>query len=172
MKWDEVNWDAWTPCWRATLLFVVRDDQILLIHKKRGLGAGKINAPGGRIEPGETLLEAAIREVREELRITPRTPEERGHLRFQFTDGLSIEVHVFRSDSCDGEPAETDEAAPLWVPTDAVPYDRMWEDDRVWLPHFLAGKFFRGRFLFDGDCMKTHALTVFDSFDAWRASGE
>ena len=52
---SDVDWTNWTPTERATLLFVIRDGQMLLIHKKKGLGAGKINGPGGRIEPCRLL---------------------------------------------------------------------------------------------------------------------
>jgi 8-oxo-dGTP diphosphatase len=147
----DIDWANWTPQQRATLMFVVRDGQMLLIHKKRGLGAGKINGPGGRIEPGETPREAAIRETQEELRVTPRNVQAGGELFFQFVDGLSLHVHVFRADGCDGDPEETDEATPVWVKTQAIPYGRMWEDDPYWLPLMLEGKPFRGFFLFDGD---------------------
>ena len=44
---------------------------------------------------------------------------------------------------------ETDEAVPHWVPVDAVPYDRMWEDDRYWIPLLLAGRRFEARALFE-----------------------
>jgi mutator protein MutT len=71
---------------------------VLLIHKKRGLGAGKINGPGGKIEPGETPVQAAVREAEEELRITPVDVEEMGTLRFQFVDGLAIHCVVFIKD--------------------------------------------------------------------------
>ena len=58
-----IDWAAWKPTEYANLCFVMRDGKILLIRKKRGLGAGKINGPGGRLEPGETALAAAIRET-------------------------------------------------------------------------------------------------------------
>ncbi len=150
---EDVDWAAWVPRQRATLLFVQRDGHLLMIHKKRGLGAGKINGPGGRLEPGETPLQAAVREVEEEICVQPVGIRERGRLRFQFTDGLSIEGTVFTARDFVGEPRETDEALPLWVPEDRIPYDRMWADDRLWLPLMLAGKNFDGRFLFDGDTM-------------------
>jgi 8-oxo-dGTP diphosphatase len=150
---NEIDWAAWQPRERATLLFVVRDGQLLLILKKRGLGAGKINGPGGRIEPGETPQLAAVREVREELLVAPLDVRPSGELFFQFTDGLSLHVHVFKAHGCAGEPQETGEAAPLWVPQDAIPYDRMWQDDPHWLPLMLAERPFRGYFLFDGDRM-------------------
>lgn len=155
---EAVDWKRWKPQQRATLLFVVRDGMILLIHKKRGLGAGKINAPGGRIDAGETPLEAAVREVREELRVTPLGARQRGELRFQFVDGLSLHGYVFMATDCEGEPQETEEAKPLWTPVDEIPYHRMWADDRLWLPLMLDGHYIQGRFLFDGDVMRAYAI--------------
>lgn len=153
MRFDDVDWASWTPGERATILFVVRDGQILLIRKKRGLGAGKVNGPGGRIEPGETPLQGAVREVQEELLVTPTGVEEAGLLRFEFTDGFSMSVHVFMASGCEGEARETDEALPMWTPTDAIPYDEMWPDDAHWLPLMLKGARFEGRFLLDGDIL-------------------
>jgi 8-oxo-dGTP diphosphatase len=150
---NEIAWNVWRPTDRATLLFVIRDGRILLIRKKRGLGAGKINGPGGRIQPGETAQDCAIREVREELCITARNARFAGTLRFQFLDGYSIQAEVFTSDGFDGTPTETDEAVPLWFPVDRLPYDEMWPDDRLWMPLMFAGRAFRGRFVFDGDRM-------------------
>jgi len=70
----DVDWDGWRASDPATLLFVVRDGQILLIRKKRGLGAGKINGPGGKFEKGETPLACALRETQEELEIEAILP--------------------------------------------------------------------------------------------------
>lgn len=152
-KLSDVDWQHWEPRECATLLFVMRDGRILLIHKKKGLGAGKINGPGGRIEPGESPREAAIREVQEELLVTPTGVQMAGELMFQFTDGFSIHGYVFTATGCHGTPEETDEATPQWFPTDQIPFDRMWADDRIWIPWMLAGKPFLGRFVFDNDTM-------------------
>lgn len=157
-----MDWAHWEPQQRATLLFVVRDGRMLLIHKKRGLGAGKINGPGGRIEPGENALQAAVRETEEELRVKASGLTLAGELNFQFTDGLSLHCTVFRASGFEGEPAETDEAAPLWVNLDAIPYDRMWADDPHWIPLMLAGRPFRGFFVFDGDRMLDKRVDTFD----------
>ena len=98
------DWPTWQPTDVATLVFVVHDGRILLIRKKRGLGAGKINGPGGRLEPGESIEECAVRELREELCITPQELWFGGDHRFQFVDGYSIHVHVFRANGWEGEP--------------------------------------------------------------------
>ncbi|MBL8610389.1 MAG: 8-oxo-dGTP diphosphatase [Myxococcales bacterium] len=155
---DDIDWDRWAPTDRATLLFVVRGGEVLLIVKKRGLGAGKVNAPGGRIEPGEAPLDAAVRECQEEVGVTPHDVRHHGELSFQFVDGYALHCHVFRADGCDGVAVETDEAIPMWTKLDAIPFERMWADDAIWLPIVLEGGRFRGRFVFDGDRMVDHAV--------------
>jgi 8-oxo-dGTP diphosphatase len=170
---QDVDWDHWLPAVHATLLFVVRDGRILLIRKKRGLGAGKINGPGGKLDSGEAprvaavreteeelCITAAVRETEEELCITPTGVEQCGELSFQFTDGLSILGYVFLASGCEGRPQETEEAAPLWTPVDAIPYHEMWADDEIWMPWLLEGKKFAGRMLFEGDELLGHAFEI------------
>lgn len=49
------------------LLFTPDRRQVVLMHKTRpAWQAGRVNAPGGKLHPGETAAEAARREVREE----------------------------------------------------------------------------------------------------------
>jgi 8-oxo-dGTP diphosphatase len=158
VKIEDIDWSVWQPTVRATLLFIWRDDSLLLIRKKRGLGAGKINGPGGKIDPGETAEEAAEREVFEEVGVQPVGTVARGILRFQFVDGLRLQVEVFTATDCQGTLCETDEAIPMWVPVEAIPYDEMWADDRVWLPRMLAGEWVDLCAVFDDDVMLGHRL--------------
>ena len=135
----------------ATLCYILRDGHLLLIRKKRGNGAGKINWPGGKVDPGETPLAAAIRETEEEVGVTPHDPQARGELLFRFANGLNLRCLVYLASGCQGEPYETAEAIPLWCPVDALPYDEMWEDDRDWIPLMLAGQRFTGVIGVDGE---------------------
>ena len=151
-------WKTWEPRERATLCFLIQDGQILLIRKKRGLGAGKINGPGGRIEPGEEPHECAVRETSEEVGLTPRNVQNRGELHFQFADGYSLHCAVFVAYEFTGELLETDEALPIWTPLDSIPYDEMWADDIHWLPGVIQGGTFRGYFHFDGEKMLSKHL--------------
>jgi len=154
----QINWADWTPKERATLCFIVADGQVMLIHKKTGLGRGKINGPGGRLEAGETAAEGAIRETIEETGIRPFDPEKAGELSFQFLDGYSLHCTIFIANRYEGTAVETDEAAPFWCGVNDVPYDGMWEDDRHWLPLLLRRERFAGFFVFDGEAMLSMKL--------------
>lgn len=156
----EIDWNLWTAEKYAVITYIFSEDKVLLINKKRGLGAGKVNAPGGHIEEGETPLEAAVRETEEETGLTPINPRQVGKLFFQFTNGLKMEGTVFIADGCLGEAVETDEADPFWIHIDEIPYREMWEDDLLWLPHVIKGKNIMGRFIFDDDKMLSYEMEV------------
>ncbi|MDZ4788315.1 MAG: 8-oxo-dGTP diphosphatase [Blastochloris sp.] len=155
-----VDWLTWQPTELAVLCFVVENSRILLIEKKRGLGAGKVNAPGGKIKLGETPLEAAIRETQEEVGVIPIGLTEAGVLRFQFKDGYALHCTVFKAKSFQGVLIETPEATPFIVGTDEIPFERMWADDSHWVKYLLSGDYFSGAFLFDEDRMLTNEVKV------------
>jgi 8-oxo-dGTP diphosphatase len=160
MKIDTIDWDNWQPEQTCTLMFVHDGHQVLLIRKKRGLGAGKINGPGGRVEPGETPLACAIRETQEELLITPTGVSYAGELFFHAEDDMPrIHAHVFTAGGYEGTPTETDEAIPRWFRFDEIPYDEMWDDDGLWLPNVLWGQRVTGWFSFVGESLLDHRIT-------------
>jgi 8-oxo-dGTP diphosphatase len=129
---------------QATICFIVEEDRMLLIEKKRGLGEGFYNGPGGKIEGGESPRQAAKREVREEVKIKVEELEKVGELKF-FSDGEPFMFgHVFKTKSYLGEPEETEEARPKWFSKDSIPYDQMWPADRYWIPELLEGRKFKG----------------------------
>ena len=154
----DIDWESWQAKDPATLVFVIRDGKVLLINKKTGLGKGKINAPGGKVEKDETPQACAVRECREELGIAVSNLEYCGQHRFQFVDGYSIHVWVYRTADYEGVPTESVEAKPLWVPLDEIPYEQMWADDRLWIPMMLRGERFQSRWIFDGDKMLDYEL--------------
>jgi 8-oxo-dGTP diphosphatase len=129
--------------------------QVLLGHKKTGLGRGKIVGLGGHVEPGESPAEAAVREVKEEsgLTVLQSALTETAHVTFLFPAHPSwdMDVAVFTAASWSGEATESDEIRPQWYPVASLPLRRMWDDAPRWLPRVLAGERLRATFTYADD---------------------
>lgn len=133
-----------------TLCVVHEHPKVLLGMKKRGFGAGRWNGFGGKVEQGETIEEAAKRELMEEAGLEAEEIIEKGIIDFEFeNDPKILEVHIFHVSKFKGEPKETEEMKPQWFFLDEIPFSQMWSDDIHWMPLFLSGKKFKGKFLFD-----------------------
>ena len=162
------DWTQYTPTDRAVLCFLQHTTQksggrtVLLIEKLRGLGAGKINGPGGKLEANETPYQAAVRETTEEVGLTPQNPIMRGTLRFVFADGYHLEVSVFTATEWSGTMISTPEAIPFWVKEAEIPYRDMWADDRLWLPRVLTGQTVDAWMTFDDDTMTSWNVVFSD----------
>jgi 8-oxo-dGTP diphosphatase/2-hydroxy-dATP diphosphatase len=135
---------------QLTLGIVCQPPRVLLGMKKRGFGAGRWNGFGGKLQDGESLEESLRREFKEEAGIDIDSVEKRGILEFEFPNSPEVlQVHVYLASHFTGEVAESEEMRPQWFAVDAIPFANMWPDDEFWLPLFLAGKKFQGKFWFD-----------------------
>jgi 8-oxo-dGTP diphosphatase len=157
------------PLQSTCLCLLVRDGadgvrEVLLGHKKTGFGRGKIVALGGHVEPGESVAEAAAREVKEEsgLLVAPDALTESARITFLFPErpAWDMEVAVFAAADWSGEPAETAEIRPCWFPVTALPFDRMWDDGKRWLPRVLDGERLRATFSYAADNETVAAATI------------
>ena len=129
--------------------------QVLLGRKKKGLGLGNIVGLGGKLEPGESPLEAAVREVEEEsgLIVTADALTPMGVLTYLFPHkpAWSQRSTVFVTDRWSGIPRESDELNPEWFTIADLPVEEMWDDARQWLPGVLAGVPIEATFTFGKD---------------------
>lgn len=145
-----------------SLLFLRRDDEVLLAMKKRGFGEGRWNGVGGKVEEGESIEQAMIRETQEEIGVIPTVYEKVADIRFdEFFKGKPtlMHVHIFIASEWTGEPIESEEMKPQWFNITDVPYDDMWSDDRYWLPQVLQGKKISADFKLDeSDVIVTHSI--------------
>ena len=139
-----------------TLCLLIRSDgKVALAKKLRSHGAGKWNGYGGKIEEGETIKEAAIRETAQEseVEVSPLYMQKTAELEFHF-DGEELvrQMHVFVCRRWEGEPKATEEMGePRWFARDELPQVRneMWPADPIWMPMVLDGKTVRGKFYYD-----------------------
>lgn len=142
----------------ATLVFLLRGSpphEILLGLKKSGLGEGKWNGFGGKVESNEPIANAAARELHEECGIEAGVADLHSVARIEFSFPFKPEwdqvVHAFVAYTWRGEPHESREMIPRWFATTAIPYDTMWADDKHWLPLALEGKHVQAKFTFKAD---------------------
>jgi 8-oxo-dGTP diphosphatase len=138
--------------------------EVLLGHKKTGLGTGKIVGLGGHVEPGESPAEAAAREAKEEsgIDVTPGSLALAARLTFLFPahPPWDMDTEIFTTKDWAGEPAETEEIRPQWFPVDALPFAQMWDDAPRWLPRVLAGERLRATFSYAADNETVAAATI------------
>jgi 8-oxo-dGTP diphosphatase/2-hydroxy-dATP diphosphatase len=132
---------------QATLVFLIKKSgfeikEICLAMKKRGFGANRWNGVGGKVEVGETIEEAAIREAEEEISVRIKDLYKVAELTFYFSENpdWNQTVYVYLAESWEGEPIESEEMCPQWYQVDKIPYDDMWPDDIFWLPEILKGR--------------------------------
>ncbi len=148
---SEIKKEILTPLRQATLVFLIKDNSVLLAMKKRGFGEGKWNGSGGKLKDGETIEEAAKREVEEEIGVFIENPAKIACLNFYFAHkpDWNQQVTVYLVNKWKGEPTESEEMIPKWFKISEVPYNQMWDDDKYWLPQVLSGSKIEADLLFD-----------------------
>jgi ADP-ribose pyrophosphatase YjhB (NUDIX family) len=142
------------PLRQATNTFLLTEKRILLALKKRGWGMGKLYGVGGKPNSGESIVDAAKREIMEEINVIPGGLEQVAVINFFFPfvsedKNWNQQVLVFLAKDWSGEPEETEEMKPQWNDRDKIPYSKMWVDNEVWLPIVLSGKRLIASFMFD-----------------------
>ncbi|MFA6190250.1 MAG: 8-oxo-dGTP diphosphatase [Candidatus Staskawiczbacteria bacterium] len=152
---------------QATLCLLLKEDKILLAMKKRGFGVGRWNGVGGKVEFGEKIIDAAIREAKEEVGIEAKNLEKAGIFNFKFANKpeWNQTVTLFIAKEWEGEPIESEEMKPEWFSLSEIPYQNMWPDDIHWMPHVLNGKKVEADFMFDKeDSILEHNIKVSDTW--------
>ncbi|KAF7300703.1 S-adenosyl-L-methionine-dependent methyltransferase [Mycena chlorophos] len=156
------DWLPEAPIKHYTNAFVLQGDKILLGLKRRGLGIHKSAClcstnVGGKVEPHEAVREAALRELQEEAGITaPLEPA--GTLLFVVPGEKWAHIDIFRAEEYSGTITPSEEMLPEWFNKANIPYEKMWDTDRYWLPLLLAKTPFAVRADFDRQDAETYVV--------------
>ena len=135
----------------ATICHIVHGGKLLLKEANSGVSVGKWNGPGGKMERGETPEMNVVREVSEETGLVIANPANHGTIEFYLNGGgrLDYLVYVFSARRFSGKARSSEEGRVRWFDIGKIPYTRMWDDDKYWLPLLLNGIKFDAKFRYD-----------------------
>lgn len=138
----------------AVVCYIREDDKVLLGVRKissTGLGVNRIAGIGGKFEEGENAQDALLREIREEVGLELIEFEEMGRVRFlfPFNTKWDQDVTVFVGTKWNGVPIASDEIEPTWFSINELPVEKMFTDNKLWVPQVLNGKRVEAIFLYD-----------------------
>ncbi len=134
----------------GTLIYVFKDNKILLGSKKYGKAKGKLNGYGGKIEITDGSVEkAALRELKEETGLEVKKIEVHAVLNMSWGEDQGARIFVFRAYELRNNPKESNEMTVGWFDIDSVPKESMWESDRYWFDLVLQDRKFKADLIFD-----------------------
>jgi len=136
----------------ATLCYLRKNNQTLMLHrvkKENDMHEGKWNGLGGKLEPGESPEECAIREVREESGLDVRNPQLKGVLTFPaFSKNEDWYVFLFVITEFSGTLIDSEEGNLEWIDDDKLFELPLWEGDTIFLKWLDKKPFFSAKFIY------------------------
>ena len=125
----------------TTLVYIRHGDSYLMLYrnkKDKDINKGKYIGVGGHFLEGESPVECAVREVKEETGLTVGKLDPRGIVTFVYGDVVEY-MHLFTCDEYEGELIDCDEGELSFVPFSQVMDLELWEGDRIFLRKLMDG---------------------------------
>ena len=135
-----------------------KNHKFLMIKHLRGINKGYVNFSGGKKEEGESIEDCVRRETFEETGLTILNPNQVGYVEFPTSEYY---VSVFKSTEFTGElKNKKDEVEVFWQDADNIPYDKMRDADKDYIPEILAGKYVKKRYIYDDNGKVTEVINL------------
>ena len=150
----------------ATLCYLRRNGHTLMMHrvkKENDMHQGKWNGLGGKLEPGESPEECAIREINEEAGLQVHSLTLKGVLTFPaFDDFEDWYCFVFLIDDFSGELIDSKEGHLRWIANQELLSLNLWEGDRIFIPWLERSGTFSAKFIYHAGKLIRHTVAFYD----------
>jgi 8-oxo-dGTP diphosphatase len=140
----------------AVMLYIIKDNKILFLVRDKANDTvhrqGMLLSVGGKVEEGESLEEAVIREAKEEAGITIKNPVLKAVIYFRkFGTELNDWIDfLYVANDYDSEPRTGNEGSFVWHDINNINNLNLYSQDKVYLDLMMKHKFFVAEFLCDG----------------------
>ena len=135
---------------KAVRTYLIRDNKVVVIKYKEH-DNGYYDIPGGKIEDGETIDEASIREFKEETGITITKQHYIGHNTIEYPERI-FDLSIFIVDEYTGEPLEFEENNSMWISI-----DDLYKETKLF-PSVEAIKYLKDGMNLKMDCDSNHNI--------------
>ncbi len=120
-----------------TNLCMIQDGTKVLVQNRLAKNWPGITFPGGHVDPGESVTDSVIREVKEETGLAIRQPRLCGIKDWTRDDGSRYLLFFYKTDKFSGELQSSEEGEVFWAELDALPGMNLAEDMEANLRVFL-----------------------------------
>jgi 8-oxo-dGTP diphosphatase len=132
------------------------------VKKENDMHAGKWNGLGGKMEPGETPEECAIREIYEESGLKVKNLALKGIITFPgFYEQEDWYTFLFVINDFEGELIDSPEGHLAWIPGDELLDLNLWPGDRIFIPWLDEPRFFSGKFVYQEGKLIEHEVVFY-----------
>jgi 8-oxo-dGTP diphosphatase len=149
----------------ATLCYVRQEGQTLMVHrikKANDMHMGKWNGLGGKLEPGETPEECALREIFEESGLSVRNPQLKGFITFPaFDDFEDWYVFVYVVTDFEGDLIDSPEGNLQWVNNSDLTSLNLWDGDAIFLSWLDRRGIFSAKFIYKDGRLISHEVVFY-----------
>lgn len=133
----------------TNLCLISRGEEILLQNRRKKDWQGYV-LPGGHVEPGESIVDSVIREIKEETGLDIIEPRLCGVKQFPIEDGRYL-VFLFKTDSFSGELISSEEGKMEWIRMDELERYPIVSDLRELLDVMLSDELTEFQYIVRGD---------------------
>ena len=149
----------------GTLVYLKQNEKTLMLHrvkKEQDFHEGKWNGLGGKLDPGETPEECAIREVKEESGLDLKALKLRGIITFPLFDQVDDwYVYLFTGTEFSGDLIDSPEGDLEWIDNDKLLDLKLWEGDYIFLQWIEQERFFSGKFVYEEKQLVDHSVVFY-----------